>query len=72
MYLSQQKYFLDLLQDIGMFGYKPASTLTVPNLKISAELGKLLPPSIYQWLVGHLIYLTNTRPDLIFAVSIVS
>ncbi|GMP91457.1 hypothetical protein CsSME_00042152 [Camellia sinensis var. sinensis] len=27
---------------------------------------------MYQRLVGHLIYLTNTRPDLTFAVSVVS
>ncbi|GFZ21891.1 hypothetical protein Acr_29g0010530 [Actinidia rufa] len=59
--------------DIGMLGCRPASTPMVPNLKISAESGELLPdPSIYQRLVGRLIYLTNTRPDLTFAVSIVS
>ena len=47
--LSQRKYSFDLLQDIGMLGCKPASTPMVPNLKISAESGKLLPdPSIYQ------------------------
>ncbi|GFS42288.1 hypothetical protein Acr_00g0079060 [Actinidia rufa] len=57
----------------GMLGCKPVSTPMVPNLNISAESGKLLPdPSIYQRLVGHLIYLTNTRPNLTFAVSIVS
>ncbi|GFS37808.1 hypothetical protein Acr_00g0054060 [Actinidia rufa] len=71
--LSQRKYSLDLLQDTGMLGCRPASTPMVPNLKISAESGELLlDPSIYQRLVGRLIYLTNTRPDLTFAVSIVS
>ncbi|GFZ04887.1 hypothetical protein Acr_17g0004590 [Actinidia rufa] len=71
--LSQQKYSLDLLQDTGMLRCRPASTPMVPNLKISAESGKLLlDPSIYQRLVGRLIYLTNTRPDLTFAISIVS
>ncbi|PSS33155.1 Endonuclease, partial [Actinidia chinensis var. chinensis] len=71
--LSQRKYSLDLLQDTGMLGCRPASTPMVPNLKISAESGELLSdPSIYQRLVGRLIYLTNTRPDLTFAVSIVS
>ena len=44
-----------------------------PNLKLSVESRKLLfNPSMYQRLVGHLIYLTNTRPDLTFAVSVVS
>ncbi|GFZ21735.1 hypothetical protein Acr_29g0008970 [Actinidia rufa] len=71
--LFQRKYYLDLLRDRDMLGCRPASTPTVPNLKISAESGELLPdPSIYQRLVGCLIYLTNTRPDLTFAVSIVS
>ncbi|GFS42742.1 hypothetical protein Acr_00g0081390 [Actinidia rufa] len=71
--LSQRKYSLDLLQDTGMLGCRSASTPMVPNLKISAESGELLPDSsIYQRLVGRLIYLTNTRPDLTFAVSIVS
>ena len=70
---SQQKYSLDLLQDTGMLGCGPAFTPMVQNLNISAESGELLPdPSIYQRLVGHLIYLTNTRPDLTFAVSMVS
>lgn len=44
-----------------------------PNLKISTEfVAQLLNPSMYQHLVGHLIYLTNTWPDLTFAVSVVS
>ncbi|GFY96380.1 hypothetical protein Acr_11g0006860 [Actinidia rufa] len=57
--------------DTGMLGCRPASTPMVPNLKISAESGELLPDSsIYQRLVGCLIYLTNTRPDLICYCSI--
>ena len=56
-----------------MLGCKPISTPMVPNLKISAESEKLLPnPSIYQRLVGQLIYLTNTRLDLMFVVSVAS
>jgi transposase InsO family protein len=71
--LSQRKYTLDLLQDIGMLGCRPASTPMDPNLKLSIESGDLLlNPSMYQRLVGRLIYLTNTRPDLTFVVSVVS
>ncbi|GMP62288.1 hypothetical protein CsSME_00024444 [Camellia sinensis var. sinensis] len=54
-------------------GCKPASTSMDPNLKLSAESGELLSdPFRYQRLVGRLIYLTNTQPDLTFAVSVVS
>uniref|UniRef100_A0A2N9IL56 Integrase catalytic domain-containing protein n=1 Tax=Fagus sylvatica TaxID=28930 RepID=A0A2N9IL56_FAGSY len=68
--LSQRKYTLDLLQDTGMLGCRPASTPMDPNLKLSTESGDLLlNPSMYQRLVGRLIYLTNTRPDLTFVTS---
>ena len=71
--LSQRKYVLDLLHDTGMMGCCPAFTPMDPNLKLSPESGELLSdPSSYQCLVGCLIYLTNTRLDLTFAVSMVS
>ncbi len=50
--LSQRKYVLDLLQDTGMMGCKPASTPMDPNMKLSTDSGELLPnPGEYQ-LVG--------------------
>jgi hypothetical protein len=71
--LSQRKYTLDLLQDTSMLGCRLASNSMDPNLKLSVESGELLSnPSMYQRLVGRLIYLTNTRSDLTFAVSVVS
>ena len=64
---------MDLLRDTSMMGCRPASTLIDPNTKISSELGELLSDlASYQRLVSHLIYLTNTRPDLAFPVSAVS
>ena len=56
-----------------MIGCRPASSPMDPNLKLTVEMGELFPnPSMYQHLVGRLIYLTNTRPDLTFAVSVVT
>lgn len=56
-----------------MLGCKLASTPIDPNVKLTSESGELLDdPGMYQRLVGCLIYLTNTRPDLTFVVSVVS
>ena len=71
--MNQVKYVLDLLNDTGMMGCSPASTPVDPNIKISSESGELLSdPASYQHLVGRLVYLTNTIPNLAFAVSVVS
>ncbi|GFY88928.1 hypothetical protein Acr_06g0008680 [Actinidia rufa] len=57
----------------GYDGMPSASTPMDPNLKLSTESGELLlDASVYQRLVGRLIYLTNTRLDITFAVSVVS
>ncbi|KAF7808226.1 sacsin isoform X2 [Senna tora] len=73
IYISQRKYILDLLKEIGMLGCKPADTPMDPYNKIGAK--KDFDPvdkGRYQRLVGKLIYLSHTRPDISFAVSSVS
>ncbi|KAL8101713.1 hypothetical protein AgCh_033560 [Apium graveolens] len=71
--MSQRKYVLDLLQETGMLGCKPATTTMEYNVKLDYE--EKSPPvdkGRYQRLVGKLIYLTHTRPDISFPVSVVS
>ena len=70
--LSQRKYVLDLLCETGMLGCRPASTPIDANHKLSAESGDPLNKERYQRLVGRLIYLCHTRPDISYAVSVVS
>ena len=70
--LSQRKYTLDLLDDVGMMGCRVASTPIDQNSKITAESGEPIDKEKYQRLVGRLIYLCHTRPDISFAVSVVS
>ena len=73
IYLSQRKYILDLLAEVGMVECKPVDTPTVPNLKLNAYSDHT-PTNVerYQRLVGKLIYLSHTRPDIAYAVSIIS
>jgi hypothetical protein len=70
---SQRKYTLDILQDIGYLDSKPVTTPMEPNLKLMPDEGDFVDdPDTYRRLVGKLIYITITRPDISYAVSIVS
>ena len=67
--LCQRKYALELLEDAGFLGSKP---LNFPELVIEDDGELLHDASQYRRLVGRLIYLTITRPDLVYAVHILS
>ena len=71
--VSQRKYILDLLKETGMSSCKPADTPIDPNKKLGdSKQGDPVDAGQYQRLVGKLIYLSHTRPDIAFAVSLVS
>lgn len=72
IYLSQRKYVLDLLAETRMLESKAAATPIEPNLRITANSGEPVDRGRYQRLVGRLIYLSHTRPDIAYAVSLVS
>ena len=72
-FLSQQKYTKDLLAEYGMLTAKPLQLPLDSHLKLTPDKGDPLPnPVIYQRLIGKLIYLTITRPDLAFSVQLLS
>jgi hypothetical protein len=70
--LSQRKYVLDLLTETGMLGCRPCSSPIDKNHQICAESGDSVDRETYQRIVGRLIYLCHTRPDISYAVSVVS
>ncbi|KAK2354846.1 putative mitochondrial protein [Trifolium repens] len=73
IFISQQKYITDLLQETGKTACKPACTPIDPNVKLgNAEEDIAVNKEMYQRLVGKLIYLSHTRLDVAFAVSLVS
>ncbi|MCQ7416388.1 Ty1/Copia family ribonuclease HI, partial [Salmonella enterica] len=66
-------YVLDLLEETGLLGCKAAETPFEPNLKLQvAKVEEIKDKERYQRLVGRLIYLSHTRPDIAYAVSMVS
>ncbi|KAL0399261.1 UNVERIFIED_CONTAM: Retrovirus-related Pol polyprotein from transposon RE1 [Sesamum radiatum] len=70
LHVSQRKYLQDILLDASMTEAKPASTPFPPGLRLTLEGGSLLPsPDRYRRLVGRLLYLGFTRPDISFPVQ---
>ncbi|XP_049936825.1 retrovirus-related Pol polyprotein from transposon RE2 isoform X2 [Nymphaea colorata] len=73
--ISQRKYTLDLLKETGKLGCRPFLTPMESGTKISIKTGNILDEEgkgRYQRLVGKLIYLTLTRPDITYAVNVLS
>ncbi|KAK3043854.1 hypothetical protein RJ639_000553 [Escallonia herrerae] len=73
IFLSQRKYVLDILAECGLTGCKSASFLMEQQHKLSNESGEICKnPEEYRRLVGRLLYLNITRPDISYAVHILS
>lgn len=73
LFLCQRKYTLDILKETGLLGSCPCSTLIEQNHGLGTKTGAFLSdPEHYRHLVGHLIYLSFTRPDLAYAIHILS
>ncbi|CAH9103060.1 unnamed protein product [Cuscuta epithymum] len=73
LFLTQRKYALDIISEVGLLGAKPASFPIEQNHTLASATGSFLQdPEPYRRLMGRLIYLAVTRPDLTYSVHILS
>ncbi|CAM8994357.1 unnamed protein product [Rhodiola kirilowii] len=73
IFLNQRKYVIDILDEYQFTDCKPAKSPMETKHGLSLSSAPLLPDaSVYRRLVGRLIYLTITRPDLAFPVHVLS
>ncbi|KAK3034855.1 hypothetical protein RJ639_032310 [Escallonia herrerae] len=73
LFLSQRKYALDILSESGLSASKPAAFPMEQNHGLALAGGPLLSdPGPYRRLIGRLVYLTITRPDICYAVHVLS
>ncbi|XP_019414609.1 PREDICTED: uncharacterized protein LOC109326375 [Lupinus angustifolius] len=68
--ICQRKYALNLIKDTIFLGAKPYSNPMDSNAKLYEKCGTVFKgPSKYSRIVGRLIHLTHTRPDIVYSVS---
>ncbi|KAJ0533858.1 putative RNA-directed DNA polymerase [Helianthus annuus] len=71
--LSQRKYTLDILRDMGLERCRPSSFPMEQTLKLDrAEEEPKVDAGQYRRLIGRLLYLQATRPDISFSVNLLS
>ncbi|KAI3701667.1 hypothetical protein L6452_26909 [Arctium lappa] len=71
--LSQRKYILDILQDTGMLGCRPSAFPFEQGTKLDkGEEEARVDATQYRRLVERLLYLQATRPDVTYAVNVLS
>nr|GEV44689.1 retrovirus-related Pol polyprotein from transposon TNT 1-94 [Tanacetum cinerariifolium] len=69
IFLNQSKYVLEIIKKYGMENSNPVVTLMVEKSKLDEDpQGKAVDPTHYRRMIGSLMYLTSSRPDLVFAV----
>jgi len=75
IFLSQSKYAVDVLRKFGMLDCKSMTTPMISILKkLHDQATGLDPkdPTVYRQIIGSLMYLVHTRPDICYAVNALS
>ena len=68
--LGQGKYIVEILKRIGMMDCKAMATPMTSNLKLLSDASsETVDATMYHQVIGSLMYLTNTRPDICFATN---
>lgn len=80
--LCQRKYALELISELGLSGSEPSAVPMDSNLKLTSEAydelfltghdSLILDPSVYKRLVGKLLYICMTQPNLNCSVNLLS
>lgn len=71
--LSQRKYTLDILRDMGLEGCKPSAFPMEQGLKLDkSDAEERVDAGQYRRLIGRLLYLQATRPDITYSVNLLS
>ncbi|GJS76478.1 putative ribonuclease H-like domain-containing protein [Tanacetum coccineum] len=71
IFISQDKYIVKILKKFRFTEVKTASTpMKTQNPLLKDEDGKEVDVHMYRSMIGSLMYLTSSRPDIMFAVCV--
>ncbi|GJX53095.1 retrovirus-related pol polyprotein from transposon TNT 1-94 [Tanacetum coccineum] len=71
IFINQSKYALEILKKYGLDSSASVDTPMVEKMKLDEDRqGKLVDPTHFRRMVGSLMYLSASRPDIVFAVCI--
>ena len=71
IFLSQSKYAKNLVKKFGLEFASSVRTPMSPNVKLIVDLlGKSVDSSLYRSMIGSLLYLTASRPDISYSVGV--
>ncbi|KAK2989521.1 hypothetical protein RJ640_005413 [Escallonia rubra] len=71
IFISQSKYTRELLKRFGLDNAKPRGTPISPSVNlVKDENGKDVDNKLFRGMIGSLLYLTASRPDIMFSVCI--
>ncbi|CAM8905376.1 unnamed protein product [Rhodiola kirilowii] len=69
--IHQQKYVKEILKKFGMESAKTCATPMSPNDTLAKdESSPRVDPTLYRGMIGSLLYLTASRPDILFSVCL--
>ncbi|CAM8941894.1 unnamed protein product [Rhodiola kirilowii] len=69
--IHQQKYVREILKKIGMDSAKTCATPMSPNDSLAKdESSPHVDPTLYREMIDSLLYLTTSRPDILFSVCL--
>ncbi|XP_070033051.1 uncharacterized mitochondrial protein AtMg00810-like [Nicotiana tomentosiformis] len=73
IFISQESYTKEILKKFNMLNFNPVKTPMESGTKLSKfDEGENVDLTFFKSLMGSLRYLTCTRPDILFAVRVVS
>jgi hypothetical protein len=73
IFLNQGKYAIEILKRFDMLECKSMNTPMETKLKLLVDTSsELIDATLYRQIIGLLVYLMNTRPDICFSMNTLS